>query len=107
MKILTQSNKLVFFKELAKLQSVVPVFVLFATLIMLWAAASQVHAVLGIKEAERSIATLPKFTVVRKKGDLAMYEEYAQVLGRISPSVAVKVVPEWHTGKHCFGPVFS
>ena len=89
MKLDVKHNSALWLTEASRLMGLAPVFSMMCAMIMVILSVHSVIDVIRVAELERKSQELPEFTLKRVPVGAAVYEEYAQVLSRLSPDVKV------------------
>lgn len=90
MKIDLRNNTTLLLAEAVRLIGLAPVFAMMSAVVMLVLAVFSVDDMLRVTKSEKIGSTLPEFTLRKLPVTASVYEEYARVLGRLSPDVQVR-----------------
>lgn len=89
MKLDLKNNSAVWITEASRLMGLAPVFAMMCAVVMLILAVFSVNDLLQATETEKKSQELPEFSLKKVPVGKAVYEDYARVLGRLSPDVRV------------------
>lgn len=89
MKLDLKSNSSMWVAEASRLLGLAPVFTMMCAVLMLVLAVFSVNDLLKASETERKSEELPEFSLKQLPVGRVVYEEYAAILGRLSPDVQV------------------
>ncbi|WP_138515603.1 hypothetical protein [Limnobacter alexandrii] len=89
MKLDLKNNSAVWITEASRLMGLAPMFAMMCAVVMLVLAVFSVNDLLQATGTEKKSQELPEFSLKKVPVGKAVYEDYARVLGRLSPDVRV------------------
>jgi hypothetical protein len=84
-----KNNSAVWITEASRLMGLAPMFAMMCAVVMLVLAVFSVNDLLQATGTEKKSQELPEFSLKKVPVGKAVYEDYARVLGRLSPDVRV------------------